>query len=625
MNMGVDARYVLLAAGFGDGEHFAQVLQCWRKREAVGTASAATDSAAAAPAAQAWGTAQALHYIAIVPSLPSAAGLALPELQTQWPVNVPGLHRLVMDGGRITLDVLVGELEASLLQLEARIDAFYLPHPIAPLRALARLALPGAVLELRGADETQLAALRSAGFSWPAAGLITTAPWTGGDPAASTNAIHARYTSRKPQAPRAAPPDRRAIVIGAGMAGAAMCERLAARGWDVTVIERHAQPAQEASGNRSGIFMPLLSRDDNIPARLSRAAYLYALRYWQGLGGLHSDAPIGDDSDGRIAGEQCGVLQLARDAEHGVLQQQVAAAWDYPQAYVRWLAASAASTLLGAATPHGGWLFGQGGWANPASLCRAMFDACGARLTRIFHAQALALDYQDGQWQVHAAGGALLASAPNVILANSHGARDFAQTAHLPLATMRGQVTHLDVASFATAAVPLVVCREAYLTPPVHGIISAGATYDSDSDPALRAASQAENLARVREILPRALVGNNAEDGDQGGEPALEGRVGFRCMAPDRLPLVGRLPNADVVDTAAAKVERLRDMPRHPGLYSALGYASRGLIWAPLAAELLASQLEHAPLPLEATLATALDPARFMLKANRKADGSLGN
>ena len=84
-------------------------------------------------------------------------------------------------------------------------------------------------------------------------------------------------------------------------------------------------------------------------------------------------------------------------------------------------------------------------------------------------------------------------------------------------------------------------------------------------------------------------------------------------MAPDRLPLVGHLPDVE----AAGGLERLRDVPRHPGLYALLGYASRGLIWAPLAAELLAAQLDGEPLPLEATLVDALDPARFVLRARR--------
>jgi tRNA 5-methylaminomethyl-2-thiouridine biosynthesis bifunctional protein len=65
----------------------------------------------------------------------------------------------------------------------------------------------------------------------------------------------------------------------------------------------------------------------------------------------------------------------------------------------------------------------------------------------------------------------------------------------------------------------------------------------------------------------------------------------------------------------------LRDVPRWPGLYGLLGYASHGMTWAPLAAELLAAQLDGEPLPVEASLATALDPARFLLKELRRSGG----
>ena len=60
------------------------------------------------------------------------------------------------------------------------------------------------------------------------------------------------------------------------------------------------------------------------------------------------------------------------------------------------------------------------------------------------------------------------------------------------------------------------------------------------------------------------------------------------------------------------------DVARAPGLYGLLGYASRGLTWAPLAAELLASQLDNDPLPMEADLVAALDPARFVVRTRRK-------
>ncbi|TWI45349.1 tRNA 5-methylaminomethyl-2-thiouridine biosynthesis bifunctional protein [Pseudoduganella flava] len=520
-----------------------------------------------------------LHYIVVMPVLPPAAGI-MPDLRACWPVAVPGLHRIELDGGRTTLDVVLGETDALLPELSARVDEFHVPAPLAALRALARLAVPGARLVTCAGDDAWRRNLRAAGFSWDAV----------------TDPLDARYTSRKPQPPRPAPPVRSAVVIGAGVAGAAACERLCARGWQVTLIERHPEPAQEASGNRAGIFMPLLSRDDNIPTRLTRAAYLYAQRRWAALGGL---AP---DGSAPILGNRCGVLQLARDGEHGALQRDVVDAWGYPDEYVRWLDAGQASGMLGSSTPHGAWLFPQGGWANPASVCRAMLAACGERLTRVFHAEALTLKRDGERWRVLGEG-AVLAEGAHVIVANGAGALQLAQTAPLPLYTMRGQVTHLAAQDFTN--LPLVVCREAYMTPVVDGIACVGATYDRDTDRALRAASQDENLERAREILGADRVP---------AAPPLAGRVGLRTMAPDRLPLVGALPDYG----APGQSERLRDVGRHPGLHGLLGYASRGLIWAPLAAELLVSQLEGEPPPVEATLAAALDPARFLLKERRK-------
>ncbi|MEO5932425.1 MAG: FAD-dependent 5-carboxymethylaminomethyl-2-thiouridine(34) oxidoreductase MnmC, partial [Duganella sp.] len=454
-------------------------------------------------------------------------------------------------------------------------------------RALAKLAAQGATLRAQAPDEALVWALTAAGFACRA---IAGSPDVG-----------AVYQSRKP--PPAAPPVpvRRAIVVGAGLAGSAACQRLCANGWQVTLIERHAAPAREASGNLAGIFMPLLSKDDNIPTRLSRAAYLFALREWRRLGG------VGQAFDGA----DCGVLQLARDAAHARVQREVLAAWDYPPEYARWLAADAAGALLGGATPHGGWLFEHGGWVRPASLCEAMLAACGDRLRRVFDAPALELELLrvDGEWRVLGADGVAIAQAPTVILANGTGAVDIAQAARLPLSALRGQVTHLALDQAGVPRLPLVVCREAYVTPPANGIVSAGATYDNDDDPALRADSQLENLTRLAEIVPGEQVAALA------AAAPLAGRVGFRCAAPDRLPLCGALPDY----VAAGRLERLRDVPRHPGLYGLLGYASRGLIWAPLMAELLVSQLEHAPPPLEAALVAAVDPGRFLLKERRRA------
>ena len=483
---------------------------------------------------------------------------------------IPGFRRLPQRAARLTIDLLTAPLAQALKELDARIDAVHLHELEADtefVRPLVRLLAPDATLTSQGLNAAQVQALTAAGFVFAADGS-------------------ARFSTRKPARARAAVSERRAIVVGAGLAGAAACERLSARGWEVTLVEQHAQAAQEASGNRAGIYMPLLSKDDNIPSRLTRAAYLFALDYWRQLDG--------------IEGEACGVLQLARDAGHASVQQAVIERWNYPEQFVQWRDGEAAP-------PHGGWLFPQGGWARPASVCAAMLARCD-KLTSHFGVGPVTL-HRDDTWRVLAADGREISSAPVLVLANGIGAARLTQASMLPLTAVRGQVTHLDAALLPP--LPMVLCREAYVTPASNGVCSAGATYDLDDNPDLSAASHEENLRKLRELLGDPALAVNAP---------LAGRVGFRCVAPDRLPLVGAMP-APAIE---GRSERLRDIARQDGLYALLGYASRGLIWAPLAAELLAAQLEGEPLPVESTLAAALDPARFTLRLRHKNNAAQG-
>ena len=515
-----------------------------------------------------------LHYIALAPRPVDAS--QLPEQwRVQWPPHVRGLHRMASRDGRVTLDLLVGDPDASLAQLSAPVDEVHLAWVPPSVTVLARLMKDGARLQAVQLDDGQRMLLWKQGFAF------------------DESRLRAVFQAR--QAPVAPVPvlARRAVVIGAGVAGSAACERLAARGWQVTLVERHAQPAGEASGNLAGIFMPLLSKDDNIPTRLVRAAYLHALRYWDRLGGVGS----------AFDGARCGVLHLARDGAHAQVQRQIAASGEYPPEFARWLEPDQASAMFGAPAPDGAWWFAQGGWARPSSACAAMLAACGDLLTRRFSSSALTLVRIDDEWQVADAHGAVIAAAPTVILAAGAGAVDFVQASGLPLYTVRGQVTHLAEASLP--ARPFVVCRESYMTPPHQGVVCVGATYDMrDGDASLRLSSQQDNIEKTAAILGVPVF-----------DAPLAGRTGFRCMAPDRIPLVGALPDPGV----PRRCEQLRDVPRWPGLFGLLGYASRGLTWAPLAAELLACQLEGEPLPLEHQLVAAMDPGRFVLKERRRA------
>src|SRR5450830_8654 len=492
--------------------------------------------------------------------------------------TLPGFERRIDNNPGVTLDLLHADPLHALAQLRARIDAVWLPasckvDPERFARALARLLARDAVLHADAIDPNLKTALEASGWQFH-------------------SPSQARFVTRKPIAPMPPPPIRRAIVIGAGLAGAAACQRLCARGWHVTLLERHPAAAMEASGNLAGISMPLLSKDDNQASRLARAAYTYARAYWHSLGGV-----------GRaIEGDNCGVVLAARDVKHAVLQAAIAAAQPLRPDYAQWFDARAAAARWPGVAPFGAWWFAGGSWIRPGSAIAAMLAACGDNLTARFGTGDVQLRRSETGWEAVDASGAVLAAAPTVIVAS--GGAAFAQTAALPLQRVRGQVTHLAQASEPGLQRDYVLCREAYLTPAAGGTHSMGATYDDDDDPALRPSSQHENLAHLRAMLADPAAALDAP---------LAGRVGFRAVATDRLPMVGAVPDA----TFEVGAERLRELPRQEGVYCLLGYASRGLIWAPLAAELLAASLEGEPLPLEGVLIDALDPGRFLLRERR--------
>ncbi|KAF3997244.1 FAD-dependent 5-carboxymethylaminomethyl-2-thiouridine(34) oxidoreductase MnmC [Glaciimonas immobilis] len=598
--------FTLLDTAFEAGQNFLATWQLWRDHPEQP---------------------QQLHYLALLPTPLSIADLAQAHetwpawaqladaLRAVWPILVPGFHRLYLDNNAIVLTLMIGDGGKCLRQISATVDAFYVHGAVArdwapPMLArLGRLANTHAKLTIFDLTAVKQKVLEAAGFMFDAALPADAMPVT--STTNTTNSANPTNATTKDSDPAQAyflprwkpalsnstiPSQRHAIIIGAGLAGAAACQRLALRGWRVTLIERHAAIAQEASGNAAGIFMPVLSRDDNPTARLSRSAYLFARHVWDSLGG------IGD----AISGAHCGVLQIARDAVHADAQARWALQAHLPVDYARWLSQPAASALLGTTTSHGGWLFPAGGWVHPLSLCAAMLQACGEHVQTHFNIAVTRLKKTANGWDACDGNGATIASAPVVILANGMGALHLAQTHDLPLVPVRGQVTYVNAGSAPTFT--QVLCGDGYLTPLINGVSSAGASYNMDLDAGLRQTSQDENIARLQKILPAWNI--------DGVPLPLAGRVGFRCVSADRLPLVGALP--DLLVKAAMREPQLKQVPRLGGLYGLLGFASRGLIWAPLAAELLAAELNGEPLPIEAELAAALDPARFMLKVQRR-------
>lgn len=581
--------FTIVETGFGIGLNFLATWQAWRDDPA---------------------RVQRLHFVSVEKHPFTREGLAelharypefaplAAELQAGWPLHLPGMHRLHFEDGRVTLTLAFADVADILLKLRLAADAFYLDgfapdrNPgmwaTAVMKALARLARPGATAATYTTARAVRDALAATGF------VPESRPGFG----RKRQMLAARYSPSRP--PRHAPPaaaqwsERRAIVVGAGLAGAAAVERLAARGWAIELIERHAGPAAEASGMPAGSFHPQVSRDDNILSRLTRAGFLYALDRWRAL----------EAAGHRLEWQRCGVLQVAKDARDETRMAATVRALGFPAGYVDFLPRGTAGTRAGVEMNAGGWWFPESGWMRPMELVAAQIAAAGAGGNLNLHTGVTvqALQRHGEEWLARSVEGAVIASAPVVVLANSHDAARLVPLG-APLKRVRGQLTLLPAGSLPRLRT--VLTGLGHLVPAGNGAAVAGATYDfEDEDAAPSEEGHAGNLARLERLLP-----GSAADLD----PArLTGAVGFRCVAPDRLPLIGALP-----DIQATRINP-RALPRLHGLYGALGYASRGLTWAMLGGELIASAVEGEPLPLEGDLTDAVDPARFALRRARR-------
>lgn len=597
-------RFVVLETGFGLGLNFLATWATWRadpqrcdrlhfiscelhpfSRDDLATLHARLQAAQPAD--------RPAHPSADLPDLAALSA----ELLSQWPVLAPGLHRLHLDGERVALTLYFGDARDGLEQLVARADAFYLdgfsparnPELWSPkiCHLLARLAAPEATLATWSVAGTVREHLRHAGFE------LDKAPGFGGKRQMLRGRLRPDRTSQGAAA-GSAPALRHALVIGAGLAGCALAERLAARGWEIELVDAAAAPATGASGNLAGVLRPLPSLDDNSMSRLTRAGTLYG---WRHIARLRHDGHA-------VRGEACGVLHLARDEAQAVKMQGVAERLALPPEHLRYVDAATASALAGWPLPIGGWCFGGSGWVQPPSLCAANLARHDTRIRRHFGRRVVHLEHDGRAWQAGDAHGETIAKAPVVVLAAGTAVREFIPFELLPVVSARGQVSLLPAA--AGSAPWLVVCRGGYVSPEVDGLRCAGATFSvSDDDASLRDADHAENLAKLDGMLPGIAAGLTP-----GG---VGGRVGFRPASPDRLPMIGALP-------AAAAVERstpLTEIPRQPGAWVLSGYGARGLVWSAIAAELLASQIEGEPLPLERNLCDAVNPARFRLRPPR--------
>jgi len=385
----------------------------------------------------------------------------------------------------------------------------------------------------------------------------------------------------------------RVAVIGGGISGTATAYSLSQRGFDVTIIEQGQSLASGASGNRQGMLY----------AKLPDNATVAGQFHQQGL--QHSMALL-ERSLSNEHWRACSLLQLAKSPREQ-LQMQAVMARDYPSSWLQHLSLVDAQTKAKQPLAAGGLFFPTSGWVSPAHWCQALFEHSGAGLWS--GSQVLALTQDDG-WQLQVQGDHQgVHHFDAVVLANANDAKTLVPQHQLALKSIRGQVSYVQVQQ----GPDVVVCGEGYVTPAQSGVLAAGASYNLHTDDVgLSEQDHQDNLQRMADVLPQT---SNKGLGDVQG-----GRVGFRSVTPDYLPMVGLIADENTVIERFGKLSKdanykfQQAMPYLQGLYINAGHGSKGLISAPLSAEILASRMANQALPVAQCVAWGLDPNRFLIR-----------
>ena len=619
--------FVVLEAGFGLGQRFLAAWRAWND---------AAERGASAPPGR-------LVFIAVDPHPPTLAELtaahgdspdreAVDALLVAWPALTPNLHRLSFAGGQVQLLLLVSELLPGLSELVASVNAFVLNPPsdtdaaprAVPLhcdarlcKALGRLAAPGASVTIWSAAPAWRQALRSNGFDVTAAPVDATA-----EPPTLYAVYAPAFTPRRApaRALQGAPsPARHALIIGGGLAGCAAAWALAEHGWHSTVLERRSAVATEGSGNAAGLFHGIVNAQDGLHARFNRAAALEAQRAVQIAVTAHG-----------VAGSTGGLLRLESELALPAMQA-ILTRLGLPTGYLQALDATTATAHAGIPLRLPAWFYPGGGWVHPGGLARSFLERAGTHASLQPGLEVRSLVRSATGWRALDATGALIAEAEVVVLANAGDAlrlvgefadfgagRDGAPAAMEPV---RGQVSGLAAAGLPWPLPLIPIAGAGYLLPAVNGQAIFGSTAQrGDADASVRVADHILNLEQLER-----LIGTRVDiDIDK-----LQGRTAWRWVTGDRLPIIGAVPDQPgsatwpgSIGPVGARSQRLdqpRFVPRQAGLFMFTALGSRGITWCALGAQILAAAVSGAPMPVEASLLDAVDPARFVARRFRRA------
>ena len=484
------------------------------------------------------------------------------QLLAQWPLLVPGIHRLEFEGGQVTLTLYFGEISQGAKRMACQADAFFLdgfaprvnPAMWAPelFGQLVRMAAPNATAATWCSAAQVRHDLQNAGF------IVERHPGF----AFKRHMIKAHL---RPHLGRnyLARPLKPVVIVGGGIAGAATAYALAERGIASQVIDpRFSQGAGAAHlGHRAVAMTPLLTSDDAPRARLSRAGVLRARQRWHAFFGQSLFTT--------------GAAVLNTEATEAEYLRHTIQNLGFDPDWVQYKAAG--STIEGMQHPlkHDAAFFPKALVVDPERLISQLL--AHPLITLVTDRVTTVASAKDSGWAVHMAQHGQV-DAEHVVIANA------AQSTHLlaPLLPHAERLLAMDIingqssvvfAATLGTSVSCIVAGQGYVLPVDGKLYTVGSTYeDGPLMPTTQA--HADIMHKVAELIPLGV-----------SAPALSMWQGQRAALADHLPAVAHAL---------------------PGLWVNVGYGSYGFSWAALAADFISTNLASEPAVIDRDLSRAL-------------------
>lgn len=373
------------------------------------------------------------------------------------------------------------------------------------------------------------------------------------------------------------------VVIGAGIAGTSIANELLGRGQTVCIVDSAASPASACSSHAHAIAHPHIGRGAPRLLRLTRIAFLMAEARWGATWNQHGVfQPAKRDRDFILEEVNAHLRSLSLDETmaQALFAQKAEQVCGIAQDGV-WLP-RAASLNISAATNNA---------LKPHPLLTCSWNTSIARLEK-----------GDAGWILFNPDNEIVMTAGKVIIAAGLEAKKLAASmdVRLPLRPVRGQLSifSIDEGNAWSSRLPrTAISGDGYCLPakrlPEGGYEwIVGSSFDEgETDLQDWPSSDDFNREQAKGLL-------NYAKGDISQLRKSGSFVGIRCVAGDRLPIIGTLT-------------------QRPGIFLATALGSRGVLWSALAAKLITAQVLEddfallARLGFAADLVAALAPARF--------------